>query len=547
MNRQTRSSMRTPPAVLWVFLAGSVGTPFPGLVAQERPETRVLAVVDFVAGADLYLAVGTDHGVRPSDTLPVYDGEGEGATFLGLFHILSATDKRSVANILGEGFPLDRGSLVYLGVPEERLAELADAAAAAAGVGLVAAGEGQARREGIPPPSPPLRLHGRVSLDFDAFHTVTRWGEGSSEEEARSFNTPTFRLQARGQNLPGGFNLGTGIRVSHRMSSDDLVQPVTSTRLYQLDLEKRFDRVPLEMHLGRFSSPYDEFSGYWDGLLLRVGPRGLGAGVAVGFEPRWSNEGFGTERPKLSGFVDFDARGEQVAYSGAVTVLGIRPRDELRDRTALGLSQRVRVGRAWIYNRVEVDRDPAGSEWNLTRLQLDGSLTLVGGLGAFGGWRRWRPLSLWDPDPSAELGPQEDRGHVGLSYWGGAGGGSIDLSVNRPEEGEGGRTLSGSLYLSRTPIPGVGLGASASRWSRGEETSLLLSPEFRISVGPWSLRGAYRYYNTVRTVREEKTHFTDASLTVPVGSGIYLRVLGSTQWGGDLSSNRIYASIWKGF
>ncbi|MGW8265976.1 MAG: hypothetical protein ACWGSQ_06380, partial [Longimicrobiales bacterium] len=531
-----------------IFLAGSVGSAHTGLAAQELPETRVLAVVDFVAGGDLYLAVGTDHGVRPSDTLSVYDGEGEGAALLGRFHILSATGKRSVANILGEAFPLDRGSLVYLGIPGERLAEMADAAPVTAGVGLVAGGEGQPQGNEVRTPSPPLRLHGRVSLDFDAFRTVTRWGEDSGEEEVRSFSTPTFRLQGRGQNLPGGFNLGTGIRISHRMSSDDLVQPITSTRFYQLDLEKRFDRVPLEMHLGRFSSPYDEFSGYWDGLLLRVGPRGLGAGVAVGFEPRWSNEGFGSERPKLSGFVDFDARGERLAYSGAMTFLGIRPRNALPDRTALGFSQRFRMGRAWIYNRVEVDRDPGGSEWNLTRLQLDGSVTLVGGLGAFGGWRRWRSLPLWDPDPAAGLGPQENRGHIGLSYWGRSGGGSVDLSVNRPEEGEGGQTLSGSLYLTRTPIPGVGVGASASRWSRGEETSLLLSPELRLAVGPLSLRGTYRYYNTVRYAREERTHFTDASLTVPLGgSGIYLRVLGSTQWGGDLSSNRIYASIWKGF
>jgi hypothetical protein len=530
---------------LWLFLWGSAGWALPGVLGQEIPETRVLAVVDYVAGADLYLAVGTDHGVRPSDTLPVYDGEGDGAQLLGLFFVLSATEKRSVANVLGEGFPLDRGSLVYLGVPTARLEELRDAASAAAVVAAGAGGEDRARAGEVRAPSPPLRLHGRVSLDYDAFRTVTRWGEDSTEEEARSFNTPTFRLQARGQNLPGGFNLGTGIRVSHRMSSDDLVQPVTSTRFYQLDLEKRFDQVPLEMHLGRFSSPYDEFSGYWDGLLLRVGPRGLGAGVAVGYEPRWSNEGFSSDRPKLSGFVDFDARGEAVAYTGSVNFLGIRPADGLPDRTSVGLSQRLRVGRAWIHHRMEVDRDPTGSEWNLTRLQLDGSVTLAGGLGAFAGWRRWRALPLWDPE--AVLGPREDRGHVGLSYWGRAGGGSIDFSVNRPEVGDGGRTVSGSFFLTRTPVPGIGLGASASRWSRGEDSSLGLAPQLSLSAGPVSFRGTYRYYNTLRSVGEEKTHFTDVSFTVPMGSGVYLRLLGSTQWGEDLTSNRLYASVWKGF
>ena len=545
MTERVRCPARIAAAFLWLCLSGNAGWALPGVVAQEAPEARVLAVVDYVAGVDLYLAVGTDHGVLPLDTLPVYDGEGEGAQLLGLFHILSATDKRSVANILGEGFPLDRGSLVYLGIPGERLAELADAASVAAVAATGPEGEGQAGVGEVRAPSLPLRLHGRVSLDYDAFRTVTRWGEDSTEEEERSFNTPTFRLQARGQNLPGGFNLGTGMRISHRMSSDDRVQPITSTRFYQLDLEKQFDRVPVEMHLGRFNSPYDEFSGYWDGLLLRVGPRGLGAGVAVGFEPRWSNEGFSSDRPKLSGFVDFDARGEAAAYTGSVNFLGIRPADGLPDRTSVGLSQRLRVGRAWIHHRMEVDRDPLGSDWNLTRLQLDGSVTLAGGLGAFAGWRRWRALPLWDP--AAVLGPQEDRGHIGLSYWGGSGGGSVDLSLNRPEEGEGGRTVSGSFYVTRTPISGVGLGVSASRWSRVEDSSLLLSPQLTLSAGPVSFRGAYRYYNTVRSIGEERTHFTDASLTFPLGSGVYLRLLGSTQWGEDLSSNRIYASIWKGF
>jgi hypothetical protein len=329
------------------------------------------------------------------------------------------------------------------------------------------------------------------------------------------------------------------------MSSDSIVQPVTSTRIYQLDLEKRFQRVPLELHLGRFSSPFDDFSGFWDGLLLRVGPEALGAGVAVGFEPRWSNEGLGTDRPKVSGFLDFDVGGETLDYSGSVTFLGIRPRDGLPDRTALGLSQRVRVGGAWLRQRLEVDRDPSGSEWNLTRIQLDGSLALVGGLEAFGGWRRWRYVPLWTQD--APLGPLENRGRIGLSYWGRVGGGSIDLSVDRPEEGAGGRALSGSLYLTRTFLPGLGVGGSASRWSRGEDVSLFLAPEVRLSMGRAALRGAYRFYRTTTRSGEITTHFGDASLTLPMGGGTYLRLQASTQWGGDLSSNRLFASIWKGF
>ncbi len=515
------------------------------LGAQQVDEARVLAVVDYVAGTDFYLSVGTEQGVRESDTLPVYDGEGEEGKLLGTFYVLSATGRRSVANVIGEPFAVERGGVLYLGIPADRIPVDIEGREGEeeAPVGAAEAVSGEDRTAG--PPPPPTRFHGRVSLDYDAYRTTTRWGEGPEAEETRSFNTPTFRLQTRGRNLPGGFGLGVGMRLSHRMSSDDIVQPVTSTRVYQLDLEKRFDAVPLEMHLGRFNSSFEEFSGFWDGLLLRVGPEGLGAGVAVGFEPRWSNEGFGTDRPKAMGFVDFRTGRGQKSYSGSLGFFGIRPRNGLPDRTSFGLSQRLRVGRAWIHQRLEVDRDPSGSGWDITRIQVDGSLGLVGGLEAFAGWRRWRYLPLWSP--GAELGPVENRGHVGLSLWGRAGGASVDLSLDRPQEGEGGRTVSGSFYLVRTPIPGIGIGGSASYWTRADDSSFLVSPELRASAGPFTLRGGHRFYRILTRGDEVTTQFSDVSLTFPLGGGLSFRIQGSTQWGGDLSSNRIYASIWKGF
>jgi hypothetical protein len=524
--------------------AASVGG-IGGLGAQEVEETRVLAIVDYVAGTDFYLAVGTEQGVRESDTLPVYDGQGEERRLLGTFYIVSATGRRSVANVLGEPFEVERGALVYLGVPPDRVPSAQEAGAAAEVDPALGPARGPEGDRAQAPPALPPRFHGRVSLDYDAYRTTTRWGEGPDAEDTRSFNTPTFRLQTRGRNLPGGLALGVGMRISHRMSSDDVVQPVTSTRIYQIDLEKRFDVVPLEMHLGRFNSRFEEFSGFWDGLLLRLGPEAFGGGVAVGFEPRWSNEGFGTDRPKVLGFVDFRAGGDGLSYSGAFSFLGIRPRNELPDRTSLGLTQRLRFGRVWIHQRLEVDRDPAGTQWEVSRVQLDGSMRLVAGLEAYAGWRRWRYLPLWSP--GAELGPVENRGHAGLSYWGRSGGGSVDLSLDRPQEGDGGRTVSGSFYLVRTPVPGIGFGSSASYWTRADDSSFLVSPEIRASVGPFTLRGGHRFYRIQIRGGKSTTQFSDLSLTVPVGGGVFIRVRGSTQWGGDLSSDRLYASIWKGF
>ena len=449
--------------------------------------------MDYVAGVDIYLAAGTDHGPRLSDTLQVFDGEGSGADLLGLLYIISATPKRSVANVVGEAFSVERGASLYLGIPSERLREIEQRDSAAAIPRNQPETVGAEPEQEPDPPPPPINIHGRVSLDFNALRTTTRWGEGPDAQGERSFNTPTFRLQARAQNLPGGFKLGTGIRLAHRMSTDSIVRPVTSTRLYQLDLEKSFDRIPLELHLGRFYNPFEEFSGFWDGMLFRLGPRAFGAGVAIGFEPKLSNEGFSSQRPKVSGFVDFDARGETMGYSGSISFLGIRPQDGFPERTMVGLSQRIRIGQAWIHNRIQADRDPAGSDWNITRIQVDGSLNLGGGLSGFAGWRRWRAVPLWEE--AAVLGPQEDRGHFGLSYWGTGGGGSVDLSVSRPEEGESGTNSLRVLPSDQNAHP------RSRAWRNGQ---LLVPGRGRIShdrSGNQALRRTLRFPRDLQALR----------------------------------------------
>jgi hypothetical protein len=179
------------------------------LEAQQVPEARVPALVDYVSGLDIYMSVGTDRGVLTSDTLRVYDGEGSGARLLGRIFIIAATANRAVGNVLGEPFSLERGVSVYLGVPAARVA----AAGSADSLGIAGAEvkpgadpeQGSSRQQPEQPPRP-LDVHGRVSLDFDALRSTTRWGEGPDEQVDRDFNTPTFRLQARARRLPGAWS-----------------------------------------------------------------------------------------------------------------------------------------------------------------------------------------------------------------------------------------------------------------------------------------------------------------------------------------------------
>lgn len=542
---------RTPAGLTTAILLVA-GTFYAGPAeAQEEPETRVLTVVDYVSDNDVYLAAGSDHGLRVGDTLPAYDGEGEGADFLGVFTILSANERRSVATFTETPFTVARADLLYLGLPralvEARTSSLREVPGVEADVSTDAEQTPATPADSTPQPEPrpPLQIKGRISLDMDALQTTTRWGESPGEEASRMFSTPTFRLQARAQDLPGGMRLGTSMRLSHRTSTDDLVRPTTSLRFYQFDLEKNFERVPVQLHLGRFHNPFDDYSGYWDGLMVHLGEAGLGAGVAVGFEPELWNEGPSTERPKVSGFVDYDARGQEAEYSGVFSFHTLRPKNDSPDRTYLGLSQRVRLGSAWIRQRLQVDQSLDGADWTVTRLQLDASLSLSGGLSAHGGWRRWRPY--YPVLPTDRVGPRRDRASFGLSYWASGGGLSADVSLDRPEVGEESRTVSSSFFLRRTPLFGLGFSGMASYWTRGERSSVLLSPEVRRAFGIVEVRGAYRFYETSSGFGEIRHQSADMAISLRLGTGLSVRVQGFVQWGGDLTSNRILASLWKSF
>ena len=497
--------------------------------------------------------MGYEKGIPSPFTM----AKGDGAELLGVFAIQSATERRSVAEFVSAPFSVERADILYLGIPkalaEARLQEAREGQSGTVPLDepkpqslptpLWPTGDDRFSQCGGPAPAgsatgQAIRRHGRPGDD----DTV---GKSLEEEAKRSYSTPTLRLQARARELPGGFRLGTSMRLSHRTSPNGSIQPTTSLRFYQFDLEKTFETVPLQLHLGRFHNPFDDYSGYWDGLMVHYGEDGLGGGVALGFEPELWNEGVSTQRPKVSGFLDYSAGGEAAEYEGAFSFSAIRPESGQNERTYVGLTQRLRLGGAWIRQRLQLDRSVDGAEWSMTRFQLDASIPLTEGLSAHGGWRRWRPFYAGLPiDP---LGARQDRASLGLSYWNLAGGLSADISLDRPEEGEEARTVSSSFFVRRSPLLGLGFSGTASYWTRGEVTSLLLSPEIRRGFGRTEVRGGYRFYETAGGFGENRTHFADLSLSFPLGGGISGRLHGFVQWGDSYSSNRILASLWKSF
>jgi hypothetical protein len=339
--------------------------------------------------------------------------------------------------------------------------------------------------------------------------------------------------------------LNTSMRLSHRSSPGDAIDPITSVRFYQLELEKRFESLPLHLNLGRFHNRYDDFAGYLDGVMVHMGEGGLGGGFAIGFEPELWNESFSSELPTVSGFLDYARRGNANEYAGALSFQTTRPRSDLPDRTYFGLSQRLRIGDTWIRQRAQVLQRSGASGWELSRFQVDASVPLSAGLRVHGGWRTWRAGTLFFSQGSKA--PIRQRGLVGFSYWTARGGATLDLSLDRPQGDDPSRTVSTSFFLRRTPFLGLGFGGSASYWSRADETSLAVSPEVRRDFGPAELRGGYRLYQTegrFGTIRHESA---DLTLSLSLGAGFSARIQGWVQWGEDFTGNRIFASLWKSF
>jgi hypothetical protein len=119
--------------------------------------------------------------------------------------------------------------------------------------------------------------------------------------------------------------------------------------------------------------------------------------------------------------------------------------------------------------------------------------------------------------------------------------------MDRPELREEARTVSSSFYLRHTPLLGLGFSGTASYWTRGKESALFLSPEVRREFGRVEVRGAYRFYETSNDFGEIRHQTADMAITFPLGGGFSARFQGFVQWGENLSSNRILASLWKSF
>lgn len=500
--------------------------------AQQQ---RLSVVVEYIAGANLYIDAGAEEGIGAGDTLYVYN-QSDG-TLLGTFRVLNTSQGRSVVTFAGRPFPITRGDALDISFVPAPLSVEAQRAAAEAR-------QAEERRRAAA--RAPLQIDGRLSFSISALQSTTQGRVVGLEPIDRTFTTPTGRLRLTASHLPGDLTFQTNLKTTARYSSNDLIQPSEAFRVYQLHLEKSFQELPLFVRLGRFYNPFERYSGYWDGLLIRVGAdEGLGVGIAAGFHPDRLNENFSSQMPKYTAFVNYKYRDRLFGYRADASVHHIRNRSGVGENTYLGFSQRLRYGGWRVSQDLQVDRDLERGSWNITQLQVNTSVSVNRSVAVHGRYSLRQPSILSPLDSLLPL--RRDQGGFGLTLRvlnGSVGG---DVTGTRVEGREFGYTYSSFLNFPRTGLWALGFSASGSYWIQGTSTTLYLSGGVTREFGRTQTRAFFSRYASETEGTKLVTQGGELAVTLPLMGRVFSTLRAAVQRSKNLSSNSLDAQLWMSF
>jgi hypothetical protein len=299
----------------------------------------------------------------------------------------------------------------------------------------------------------------------------------------------------------------------------------------------------MDVRIGRFSNPFESYSTYWDGMLVRVGSeRGGGIWVVAGLEPERYNEAYSPETRKLTGFVDYRGSRGSLRYATDASIHVIRPENGLvRNRTFVGWTQRVTLRTVRFDQRLRLDRDEGTGLWSLTRLRLRGSVAMGRVARLEVGVGRTNPT--WVLGAGAVTLPSRDEASVGLTMTQRRLRASLHVGVTERGGGERATTVYGS---ARGSVGRIGLSASASRWDGSSMSTLSLSPGADFRIGQFQTRLGYRYYH-VDGFAVTTSHSAEIGTIFSVQGGLQLRVQAQEQWGLTYKGTRITAGASKSF
>ncbi len=563
----------------WTMLLAGLAVPVarPAAAQDQESTHRITVRVREIAGSSMYLDVGTQKGIVAGDTLPVLSGSPSSAV-RGRVVVMAATGTRSVLTFAGPPFPVTRGESLVLQLPRGPAmapppttaastvgADTTRAADDSAGASVAAHGTPiEAPAAPVPtapsasPPSdsetsaqapeaPHAAPHGSVSLDVSAMRSTTQVGNPIPASVARTFATPTMGLDLTVPRAVGPLSLNTDMYLSYRYSSGNVVQPAMGADVFAANLEGDFR--DFRFTLGRFYSPMDSYTGFWDGLMLRAGGSGLGVGAMAGFEPNLLTQRPSLSTPKAALFVDGGAHGQGWSWSGNLTGAFARP-NYAPDHMFFSAGQRFSIGPVWLSHDMEIDRNPTTGRWTLSQLYVRASVAVTSGVQVHAGFSRSEP---WLPElpgfqQQAVFGPRSDQLDAGLSLQGGGGFLSADVFTGTDVTGSSTRGATGSFAIPHLPdLEHLGLSASVSTWDGAYGTTLFASPSVILDVSGATLRVGYQMDRAKYLGRSTKTNGADLWLDAPLAGGLRLSGRLDAQFGGLMNTQSFEIGLYRFF
>ncbi len=505
------------------------------------PEGTLEVQVTRVSGSTLYIDAGSQQGLIKGQTVQAERAVGRGR---GSLNVLSTTTRGAVLGFAGRPFPITRGDGLRLRLPQTRGPEsaVAEASSQTPEATVPEAGE---RAESLDPMwALPPNVSGRISMELDGRASRTDW-DAFSLNGTRTFLIPLARVQFTARELAGGVTVRGRVRAAYRYGSDGAIDPTASVRVYEFDAEKRFEGAPVRVQIGRFFSPYEAFSGYWDGVLMRVGGDAVGIGGVVGLEPHRWNQGFSTTRPKVSGFVDFRSSGRNGGIEGDFAVTHVRPSDGRPNQLYFGSSGRTWVGRLGVSHTIQVDQRPDTREWVISDLLVQSTIPVSRNLELRGRWSRREPNYFWLENPFSYR--RDDAGGGTTVRWRG-GALLTDVTLHRVDgDSTWTRSASAALRLNSVSRARLGMRAAVNLWDApfGRVTTASVALD-RILSQTW-FSAAYRIYRSQGGWQDLLTHQVDAMLSWSLPDGVRVTGLASSTVGSGLLQQRVSVSVSRSF
>ncbi len=481
--------------------------------ALSGQEQTVTVIVEHVAGANLYLDEGAEQGIQQGDTLTVFHGNPE--QHIGYFLVVTASATRSVVTFLAEPFAITRGQTLQLRLAREVFPARREA------IPMRQVTRGSRYRQSRP------AVRGRISVALDGIQSSTTPLGADGQAIQRTFLTPSVRLRTSVGQLPGGMRFRTNMRLAARYASENTFDATRSARIYQASVARTAGNVRFEA--GRFYNPYENYSGYWDGAMLRLGNQRAGIGAVVGFEPDRGNELFNSEIAKYSVFADFEYASGPVRYRTDISFHRVDPQPGLNAHTFLGWSQTVGIGRFRLTQRSQLDRDPQSNKLVFTNIQARIATPLTRTMSLRARYVYRRPYFIFRPND--EISYRREEANLGVSFSGPEGSMNFDVGADRIETGPLGWSYSSSFNLGQTVIRGLSLSGAARYWTRQGLTGFYASPGIGFTSSVVRLIADYRVYITDIVNGKLTTHGTTLGITVPIGRSSYMNARVGTQRG----------------